>query len=173
MVLNNFMRESWDFWIQGPQNLACIYFCFCLFHTVLRIGESPSICPFLKNNGHEAPKGPSAIIFSGMDRYEDFLLLKIHLNIMTGLHRLTWIVYSWFCAKILKFYFFANSITLWEAHKNINYTLHSGFKRARQTVHYFCVFWHTCIYKCRARIIQVLSPGSSWCPHEVLKRCHL
>ena len=42
--------------------------------------------------------------------------------------------------QILKFYFFAKSITLLEAHKNINYTLHSGFKRARQTVHYFCVF---------------------------------
>ena len=48
----------------------------------LRIGESPSICPFLKNN-----------YFSGMDKYSDFLLLKIHLNIqvciMTSLHRLT------------------------------------------------------------------------------------
>ena len=91
------------------------------------------------------PEGAECHYFSGMDRYEDFLLLKIHLNIMTALHRLTWIVYSWFCAKI-KFYFFANSITLWEAHKNINYTLHSGFKRARQTVHYFCVFWYTCSY---------------------------
>ena len=36
---------------------------------------------------------------------------------MTSLQRLTWIIYSWCCAKILKFYFFANSITLWEAHK--------------------------------------------------------
>ena len=27
------------------------------------IGESPSICPFLKNNGHEAPKGPSIWVF--------------------------------------------------------------------------------------------------------------
>ena len=27
------------------------------------IGESQSICPFLKNNGHEAPQGPNAIIF--------------------------------------------------------------------------------------------------------------
>ena len=86
--------------------------------------------------------------FSGMDRYKDFLLLKIHLNvqscIMTSLHRLTWIIYSWCCAKIFKFYFFVNSITLWEAHKNLNYTLHSGLKRAGQTVHYFCVFWYTC-----------------------------
>ena len=67
--------------------------------------------------------------------------IRIHLNIqlciMTSLHRLIWIIYSWWCAKILKFYFFVNSITLWEAHKNRNYTLHSGFKRARQTVHYF------------------------------------
>ena len=39
-----------------------------------------------------------------------------------------------------------NSITLWEAHKNINYTLRSGFKRERQTVHYFCVIWYTCSY---------------------------
>ena len=29
----------------------------------LRIEDSPSICPFLKNNGEEAPKGPSPIIF--------------------------------------------------------------------------------------------------------------
>ena len=65
---------------------------------------------------------------------------------MTSLHRLTWMIYSWCCGKILKFYFFANFITLWEAHKNRNYTLHSGFKRARQTVHYFCVFWYTCTY---------------------------
>ena len=44
----------------------------------LCIGESPSICPFLKNNGPEAPKGPRVHYFSGMDRYEDFLRLKIH-----------------------------------------------------------------------------------------------
>ena len=98
----------------------------------------------------QSPKGAECHYFSGMDRYSDFLLLKIHLNIqlciMTSLHRLTWIIYSWCCAKILKFYFFANSITLWEAHKNRNYTLHSGFKRARQTVHYFCVFWYTRSY---------------------------
>ena len=42
----------------------------------LCIGESPSICPFLKNNGDETPKGPSLHYFSGMDRYEDFLQLK-------------------------------------------------------------------------------------------------
>ena len=30
----------------------------------LRTGESPSICPFLQNNGDEAPKGPSPIMFS-------------------------------------------------------------------------------------------------------------
>ena len=50
---------------------CCPYLC---------IEESPSICPFLKNNGDEAPKGPRSIIFSGMDRYEDFLRLKLHLN---------------------------------------------------------------------------------------------
>ena len=27
------------------------------------IGESPGICPFLKSNGDEVPKGPSPIIF--------------------------------------------------------------------------------------------------------------
>ena len=43
-------------------------------------GERPSICPFLKNNGDEALKGPSPILFSGMDKYKDFLLFKIHLN---------------------------------------------------------------------------------------------
>ena len=31
--------------------------------SVLCLGESPSICPFLKNNGDETPKGPSPIIF--------------------------------------------------------------------------------------------------------------
>ena len=59
----------------------------------LRIGESPSICPFLKNNGPEAPKGPRAHYFSGMDRYEDFLLLKIHhifyVLAMITMHRLS------------------------------------------------------------------------------------
>ena len=96
------------------------------------------------------PRGAECHYFSGMDRYSDFLLLKIHLNIqlciMTSLHRLIWIIYSWCSAKILKFCFFVNSITLSEAHTNINYTLHSGFNCARQTVHYFCVFWYTCSY---------------------------
>ena len=44
----------------------------------LRIGESPSKYPFLKNNGSEAPKGPRIHYFSGMDTYEDCLRLKIH-----------------------------------------------------------------------------------------------
>ena len=44
----------------------------------IRIGESPSKYPFLKNNGSEAPKGPRIHYFSGMDTYEDFLRLKIH-----------------------------------------------------------------------------------------------
>ena len=30
----------------------------------LSIGESPSICPFLKNNGPKAPKGPRVHYFS-------------------------------------------------------------------------------------------------------------
>ena len=33
------------------------------YRRLICIGESPSICPFLKNNGDEAPKGPSPIIF--------------------------------------------------------------------------------------------------------------
>ena len=40
------------------------------------IGESPSICPFLKNNGHEAPKGPSAIIFQEWTDTSTFSSLK-------------------------------------------------------------------------------------------------
>ena len=38
---------------------------YCMERIVygLRIGESPSICPFLKHNGDEAPKGQSPIIF--------------------------------------------------------------------------------------------------------------
>ena len=53
----------------------------------LSMGENPSICPFLKNNeneapnGDEAPKWPSPIICSGMDRYEDFLLLLKYISI--------------------------------------------------------------------------------------------
>ena len=42
----------------------------------LCIGESPSICPFLKNNGHEAPKGPSAIIFQEWTDTRTFSYLK-------------------------------------------------------------------------------------------------
>ena len=42
----------------------------------LSIGESPSICPFLKNNGHEAPKGPSAIIFQEWTDTRTFSYLK-------------------------------------------------------------------------------------------------
>ena len=40
------------------------------------IGENPSICPFLKNNGHEAPKGPSAIIFQEWPDTRTFSYLK-------------------------------------------------------------------------------------------------
>ena len=40
------------------------------------IGESPSIYPFLKNNGHEAPKGPSAIIFQEWTDMRTFSYLK-------------------------------------------------------------------------------------------------
>ena len=42
----------------------------------LHIGESPSICPFLKNNGHEAPKGPSASIFQEWTDTRTFSYLK-------------------------------------------------------------------------------------------------
>ena len=40
---------------------------------LLRIGESLNICPFLKNNWAESD------YFSDMDRYKNFLRLKIHL----------------------------------------------------------------------------------------------
>ena len=43
---------------------------------ILSIGESPSICPFPKNNGHEAPKGPSAIIFREWTDTRTFSYLK-------------------------------------------------------------------------------------------------
>ena len=43
---------------------------------ILSIGERPSICPFLKNNGHEAPKGPSAIIFQEWTDTRTFSYLK-------------------------------------------------------------------------------------------------
>ena len=47
-----------------------------VFAPVLRIGESPSIYPFLKNNGHEAPKGPIAIIFQEWTDTRTFSYLK-------------------------------------------------------------------------------------------------
>ena len=66
---------------------------YFLIIRALSIGESPSICPFLKNNGPEAPQGPRVHYFSGMDRYEDFLRLKIHhifkVCTMITMHRLT------------------------------------------------------------------------------------
>ena len=40
----------------------------------MHIGKSPSTCPFLKNDGDEGH------CFTGMDRYGDFLLLKIHVD---------------------------------------------------------------------------------------------
>ena len=43
---------------------------------VLCIGESPSICPFLKNNEHEVSKGPSAIIFQEWTDARIFSYLK-------------------------------------------------------------------------------------------------
>ena len=61
-----------------------------LYNVVLHIGESssiwpflknngheaPKICPFLKNNGHEAPKGPSTIIFQEWTDTRTFSYLK-------------------------------------------------------------------------------------------------
>ena len=46
----------------------------------LRIGESPRICPFLKNNADEAPKSLSPVFFQEWTDYSDFFLLKIRLN---------------------------------------------------------------------------------------------
>ena len=43
--------------------IICAYCMFEKEFNALSIGESPSIYPFLKNNGNEAPKGPSSIIF--------------------------------------------------------------------------------------------------------------
>ena len=42
----------------------------------LRIGESPSISPILKNNGDEAPKGPSPITFQEWTDTRTFSDLK-------------------------------------------------------------------------------------------------
>ena len=39
-------------------------------------GKSPSICPFLKNNGDEAPKGPSPISFQELTDTRTFSNLK-------------------------------------------------------------------------------------------------
>ena len=43
---------------------------------ILCIGESPSVCTFLKNNGHEVPKGPSAIIFQEWTDTRTFSYLR-------------------------------------------------------------------------------------------------
>ena len=40
------------------------------------IGESPSICLFLENNGDEAPKGSSPIIFQEWTDTSTFSYLK-------------------------------------------------------------------------------------------------
>ena len=65
----------------GPHHIVkCLVVTVFYFELLLGIGESPNICPFLKNNGDEAPRGPESHYFSGMDRYSDSLLLKIHLN---------------------------------------------------------------------------------------------
>ena len=55
--------------------MSMIFCIEAMSQTFLRIGESPSKYPFLKNNGSE---GPRIHYFSGMDTYEDFLRLKIH-----------------------------------------------------------------------------------------------
>ena len=53
---------SWNFILTAYSRLRDLLLAIYIdMH--LRIGESPSICPFLKNNGDEAPKGPSPIIF--------------------------------------------------------------------------------------------------------------
>ena len=59
-------------------SLFCVYFPKYNEKSIylFRIGESPSICPFLKNNGHEAPKGPSAIIFQEWTDTRTFSYLK-------------------------------------------------------------------------------------------------
>ena len=66
-LCNRFNRQKQEndkikFWKSGPSHLC--------------IGESPRICPFLKNNGHEAPKGPSAIIFQEWTDTRTFSYLK-------------------------------------------------------------------------------------------------
>ena len=46
--------------------LFCIMQVVCMSEFIgdwLCIGESPSICPFLKNNGPEAPQGPRVHYF--------------------------------------------------------------------------------------------------------------
>ena len=40
------------------------------------IGESPSICPFLKNNGDEALKGPRHVVFQEWSDTTVFFYLK-------------------------------------------------------------------------------------------------
>ena len=42
----------------------------------IRIGKSPSICPFLKNNGDEVPKGPSPSVFQEWTDRRTFSYLR-------------------------------------------------------------------------------------------------
>ena len=45
---------------------------------IIRIGECPSIAPFLKKIWTEVPQGAEVPCFQGMERYEDIFLYKIH-----------------------------------------------------------------------------------------------
>ena len=45
-----------------------------------RIGESPSICPFLKNNGDEAPKGRVPLFFRNIQIRELSPTLNTQIN---------------------------------------------------------------------------------------------
>ena len=56
--------------------LLLVCWAFYLFKVQLRIEVSPSICPFLKNNGDEAAKGPSPIIFQEWTDTRTFFNLK-------------------------------------------------------------------------------------------------
>ena len=80
---------SFEYMIYYILNIGKINFSKCSHYGIMYSTKSE----YLSIPEKKWTRGPEGHYFSGMDRYEDFLLPEIHLNIqlcnMTSLHRLT------------------------------------------------------------------------------------
>ena len=56
--------------------LLSVYICICLLVRYIRIGECPSIAPFLENNGPRPRKGPRSIVFKEWNDTRTFAYIK-------------------------------------------------------------------------------------------------